>query len=166
MCLDESQQEELPKKGAFLEGRSSKPKTQRRERDFPLPETLIHLEGVDKVFTTDDVETNALSNIQLNVNRGAYIWIEGPSDCGKSNFLASLGLLDTPSNGCYVLNGRPVEKLKMSDRVRIRDREIGFTFQAFNLIGDLTVYERVELLLTYRGMSASERKKRTREADA
>ena len=129
-----------------------------------MPETLIHLESVNKVFVTDDVETHALSNIHLDVNRGDYISIAGPSGCGKSTLLAILGLLDAPSNGTYVLNGRPVERLKMSERARIRNREIGFIFQAFNLIGDLTVYENVELPLTYRGMPASERKKRTREA--
>jgi len=129
-----------------------------------MPETLIHLESVDKVFVTDDVETHALSNIHLDVNRGDYISIAGPSGCGKSTLLAILGLLDAPSNGTYVLNGRPVERLKMSERARIRNREIGFIFQAFNLIGDLTVYENVELPLTYRGMPASERRKRTREA--
>ena len=129
-----------------------------------MPETLIHLESVDKIFVTDDVETHALSNIHLDVNRGDYISIAGPSGCGKSTLLAILGLLDAPSNGTYQLNGRPVERLKMSERARIRNREIGFIFQAFNLIGDLTVYENVELPLTYRGMPASERKKRTREA--
>ena len=129
-----------------------------------MPETLIHLERVDKIFVTDDVETHALSSIQLDVQRGDYISIAGPSGCGKSTLLAILGLLDTPSNGTYVLNGRPVERLKMSERARIRNREIGFIFQAFNLIGDLTVYENVELPLTYRGMPSSERKKRTREA--
>ncbi len=129
-----------------------------------MPETLIHLESVEKVFVTDDVETHALSNIHLDVNRGDYISIAGPSGCGKSTLLAILGLLDTPSNGAYVLNGRPVEGLRMSERARIRNREIGFIFQAFNLIGDLTVYENVELPLTYRGMSSAERKKRTREA--
>ncbi len=129
-----------------------------------MPDTLIHLESVDKIFVTDDVETHALANIQLDVNRGDYISIAGPSGCGKSTLLAILGLLDTPSNGTYVLNGRPVERLKMSERARIRNREIGFIFQAFNLIGDLTVYENVELPLTYRGMSSTDRKKRTKEA--
>jgi putative ABC transport system ATP-binding protein len=129
-----------------------------------VPETLIHLESVNKVFVTDDVETHALSNIHLDVHRGDYISIAGPSGCGKSTLLAILGLLDAPSEGSYVLNGRPVQRLKMSERARIRNREIGFIFQAFNLIGDLTVYENVELPLTYRGMPASERKKRTREA--
>jgi putative ABC transport system ATP-binding protein len=129
-----------------------------------MPETLIHLESVDKVFSTDDVETHALSNVHLDVNRGDYLSIAGPSGRGKSTLLAILGLLDTPSNGTYTLNGRPVERLKMSERARIRNREIGFIFQAFNLIGDLTVYENVELPLTYRGMPGSERKQRTREA--
>jgi len=129
-----------------------------------MQETLIHLESVNKVFTTDDVETHALSNIHLDVNRGDYISIAGPSGCGKSTLLAILGLLDAPSNGMYVLNGRPVERLKMGERARIRNREIGFIFQAFNLIGDLTVYENVELPLTYRGMPNSERRKRTRDA--
>ena len=129
-----------------------------------MPETLIHLESVNKIFVTDDVETHALSNIELDVNRGDYVSIAGPSGCGKSTLLAILGLLDAPSNGTYVLNGRPVERLKMSERARIRNREIGFIFQAFNLIGDLTVYENVELPLTYRGMSSTERKKRTKEA--
>ena len=129
-----------------------------------MPETLIHLESVEKVFVTDDVETHALSNIHLDINRGDYISIAGPSGCGKSTLLAILGLLDTPSNGAYVLNGRPVEALRMSERARIRNREIGFIFQAFNLIGDLTVYENVELPLTYRGMSSTDRKKRTRDA--
>jgi putative ABC transport system ATP-binding protein len=129
-----------------------------------MPESLIHLESVDKVFTTDDVETHALSNVHLDVKRGDYISIAGPSGCGKSTLLAILGLLDAPSNGTYILNGRPVERLKMSERARIRNREIGFIFQAFNLIGDLTVYENVELPLTYRGMPGSERKQRTREA--
>ena len=125
---------------------------------------LIHIENLKKVFVTDEVETHALSSIHLDINKGDYVSISGPSGCGKSTLLAILGLLDTPSDGEYVLNGRPVEKLKMSERARIRNREIGFIFQAFNLIGDLTVYENVELPLTYRGMPSSERKKRTEEA--
>jgi putative ABC transport system ATP-binding protein len=127
-------------------------------------ESLIQLEGVTKVFVTEDVETHALSGIHLNIRRGEYVTIAGPSGCGKSTLLAILGLLDTPSDGSFVLNGRPVQNLKMSERARIRNREIGFIFQAFNLIGDLTVYENVELPLTYRGMSSSERKKRVHEA--
>ncbi len=127
-------------------------------------ESLIHLEGVTKVFVTDEVETHALSGIQLEIKKGEYISIAGPSGCGKSTLLAILGLLDTPSDGSYTLNGRPVSGLKLSERARIRNREIGFIFQAFNLIGDLTVYENVELPLTYRGMGSAERKRRVQEA--
>ncbi len=126
--------------------------------------SLIHLEGVTKVFLTDEVETHALSGIHLDLRKGEYLSIAGPSGCGKSTLLSILGLLDTPSDGSYVLNGKPVEKLKTSERARIRNREIGFIFQAFNLIGDLTVYENVELPLTYRGMPSAERKRRTQEA--
>jgi len=125
---------------------------------------LLHLEGVTKVFTTDEVETHALAGIHLEINRGDYISISGPSGCGKSTLLAILGLLDTPSDGKYVLNQTPVETLKMRDRARIRNREIGFIFQAFNLIGDLTVYENVELPLTYRNMPSRERKTHVTEA--
>jgi putative ABC transport system ATP-binding protein len=116
------------------------------------------------VFVTDEVETHALADIHLAVERGEFVSISGPSGCGKSTLLAILGLLDTPSNGGYWLNGKPVSSLKASDRARIRNREIGFIFQAFNLIGDLTVYENVELPLTYRGMPSSERKTRVKEA--
>jgi putative ABC transport system ATP-binding protein len=126
--------------------------------------TLIRLEGVTKVFVTDEVETHALSGIHLDIKRGEYVTIAGPSGCGKSTLLAILGLLDTPTDGTFTLNGRPVQGLKMSERARIRNREIGFIFQAFNLIGDLNVYENVELPLTYRGMSSGERKKRVHEA--
>jgi putative ABC transport system ATP-binding protein len=129
-----------------------------------MNEPLIHLESVTKVFTTDEVETHALSSIHLDINRGEFVAISGPSGCGKSTLLAILGLLDTPSDGTYVLKGHPVQQLKLSERARIRNREIGFIFQAFNLIGDLTVYENVELPLTYRGMPSSERKKRVQEA--
>jgi putative ABC transport system ATP-binding protein len=125
---------------------------------------LLQLEGVTKVFTTDEVETHALAGIHLEINKGDYISISGPSGCGKSTLLAILGLLDTPSDGKYVLNDTPVETLKMRDRARIRNREIGFIFQAFNLIGDLTVYENVELPLTYRNMPARERKGLVMEA--
>jgi putative ABC transport system ATP-binding protein len=125
---------------------------------------MLHLEGVTKVFTTDEVETHALAGIHLEINRGDYVSISGPSGCGKSTLLAILGLLDTPSDGKYVLNQTPVETLKMRDRARIRNREIGFIFQAFNLIGDLTVYENVELPLTYRNMPARERKMHVTEA--
>ena len=127
-------------------------------------ETLISLDGVTKVFVTDEVETHALAGIHLHISRGEYVSIAGPSGCGKSTLLAILGLLDTSSDGLYTLNKQPVANLKMQERARIRNREIGFIFQAFNLIGDLNVYENVELPLTYRGMPSSERKKAVMEA--
>ena len=127
-------------------------------------EPLIHLDGVTKVFVTDEVETHALSGIHIDIKRGEYVSISGPSGCGKSTLLAILGLLDSPSTGTYILNNKPVESLKLSERARIRNREIGFIFQAFNLIGDLNVYENVELPLTYRGMASAERKKKVHEA--
>jgi putative ABC transport system ATP-binding protein len=129
-----------------------------------MSDALLTMDGVTKVFTTDEVETHALAGIHLNLNRGEYVSISGPSGCGKSTLLAILGLLDSPTAGSYVLNGRPVQSLKLAERARIRNREIGFIFQAFNLIGDLTVFENVELPLTYRGMSGAERKKRVLEA--
>jgi putative ABC transport system ATP-binding protein len=129
-----------------------------------MNDSVIHLETVKKVFLTDEVETHALAGIDLEIRRGEYISISGPSGCGKSTLLSILGLLDTPSEGAYTLNGKPVQDLSMSERARVRNREIGFIFQAFNLIGDLTVYENVELPLTYRGMPSSERKKRVQEA--
>jgi len=125
---------------------------------------LIHLEGIRKVFYTDEVETHALADVHLEVKKGEYIAIAGPSGCGKTTLLSILGLLDSPSDGSYVLAGEPVANLGPTDRARIRNRQIGFIFQAFNLIGDLTVYENVELPLTYRGLSASERKRRVTEA--
>ena len=127
-------------------------------------EALISLEGVTKVFVTDDVETHALAGIHVDIKKGEYISISGPSGCGKSTLLAILGLLDSPSDGSYTLNGKAVQNLKMSERARIRNREIGFIFQAFNLIGDLNVYENVELPLTYRGMPGADRKRRVHEA--
>src|ERR1700724_1365478 len=129
-----------------------------------MPESMIYLDGVTKVFVTDDVETHALAGIHLDIKKGEYLSIAGPSGCGKSTLLAILGLLDSPSDGTYTLNSQPVQGLKMAERARIRNREIGFIFQAFNLIGDLTVYENVELPLTYRGMPSAERKKRVHEA--
>jgi putative ABC transport system ATP-binding protein len=129
-----------------------------------MNDSVIHLETVKKVFLTDEVETHALAGIDLEIRRGEYISISGPSGCGKSTLLSILGLLDTPSEGAYTLNGKAVQDLSMSERARVRNREIGFIFQAFNLIGDLTVYENVELPLTYRGMPSSERKKRVQEA--
>ena len=125
---------------------------------------LLKLEAVTKVFTTDEVETHALAGIHLEIRRGEYVSISGPSGCGKSTLLAILGLLDTPSGGTYDLNDTAVASLKMRDRARIRNREIGFIFQAFNLIGDLNVYENVELPLTYRAMPAKERKELVHEA--
>jgi putative ABC transport system ATP-binding protein len=126
--------------------------------------TLIKMRGVKKVFHTDEVETHALSDIQLEIARGEYLAIAGPSGCGKSTLLAILGLLDSPTEGSYELNGKSVADLKLADRTRIRNREIGFIFQAFNLLGDLTVYENVELPLTYRGMGAAERRQKTNSA--
>ncbi len=126
--------------------------------------TLIKMDGIKKVFYTDEVETHALSEIHLTINKGEYISIAGPSGCGKSTLLSILGLLDSPSDGSYTLNGQPVSKLTISERTRIRNREIGFIFQAFNLIGDLTVYENVELPLTYRGTGAAERKQKVQHA--
>jgi putative ABC transport system ATP-binding protein len=129
-----------------------------------MSDHVIHLEGVKKVFLTDEVETHALAGIDLEINRGEYISISGPSGCGKSTLLSILGLLDSPSDGAYTLNNKAVQDLSMSERARVRNREIGFIFQAFNLIGDLTVYENVELPLTYRGMPSAERKKRVHES--
>jgi putative ABC transport system ATP-binding protein len=125
---------------------------------------LIHLSHVKKVFYTDEVETHALSGINLDIHKGDYVSIAGPSGCGKSTLLSILGLLDTPTDGEYVLNANAVDSLSLSQRARIRNREVGFIFQSFNLIGDLTVYENVELPLTYRGMNSAERKKRAMDA--
>ena len=130
--------------------------------DNELP--LIHMEGVKKVFFTDEVETHALANVHLEINNGDYVSISGPSGCGKTTLLSILGLLDSPSEGTYTLNNQAVEGLTFAQRARIRNREIGFIFQAFNLIGDLTVYENVELPLTYRGMPSADRRTRVVEA--
>ncbi len=130
-----------------------------------MSERLIHIEGLTKVFYTDDIETHALSGIHLEIRRGEYIAMSGPSGCGKSTLLSILGLLDTPTEGSYELNGNPVANLNFSERSRIRNQEIGFIFQSFNLIGDLSVFENVELPLTYRaGMPAAERRQRATEA--
>jgi len=126
--------------------------------------TLIQMENLTKVFTTDEVETHALAGVHLEIERGEFVSIAGPSGCGKSTLLAILGLLDSPSNGRYMLKGTPVERLDRSERARIRNREIGFIFQAFNLIGDLTVFENVELPLTYRHVPSAERSRMAREA--
>jgi putative ABC transport system ATP-binding protein len=127
--------------------------------------TLIHLADIQKVFYTDEIETHALSGVHFDIGRGEYVSISGPSGCGKSTLLAILGLLDTPSAGTYDLNGTPVATIGANERARIRNREIGFIFQAFNLIGDLTVYENVELPLTYRdGVSKAERREMAQAA--
>jgi putative ABC transport system ATP-binding protein len=125
---------------------------------------LIEIRNIDKIYRTDDVQTHALRDVSLSIARGEYVAIEGPSGCGKSTLLSILGLLDTPSAGSYVLADREVARLGTADRSRIRNREIGFIFQNFNLIGDLTVAENVELPLTYRGLSAAERRRRTADA--
>ena len=127
-------------------------------------DTLIRLEGVKKVFYTDEVETHALDNINIEIARGEYVSIAGPSGCGKSTLLSLLGLLDTPTEGTYVLNGRQATDLSLSERARVRNLEVGFIFQSFNLIGDLNVFENVELPLTYRGMRVGERNKRVMTA--
>ena len=129
-----------------------------------MGEPLIRLENLGKVFETDEVETHTLSSVHLTIDRGEYVAIAGPSGCGKSTLLSILGLLDSPTSGSYVLNGRPVQDLDAAERARIRNREIGFVFQSFNLIGDLTVYENVELPLTYRGMPAADRAERVKAA--
>jgi len=126
---------------------------------------LIHLTDITKVFYTDEVETHALAGVHFDIGKGEYVSISGPSGCGKSTLLAILGLLDTASAGAYTLNGTPVQNIGASERARIRNREIGFIFQAFNLIGDLTVFENVELPLTYRdGVGKAERRERVHEA--
>jgi putative ABC transport system ATP-binding protein len=125
---------------------------------------LLRLEGVTKVFLTDEVETHALSGIHLEIDKGEFVSIAGPSGCGKSTLLAILGLLDSPTEGTYMLSGKAVSDLAPPERAQIRNREVGFVFQSFNLIGDLTVFENVELPLTYRGVKASERRERVRDA--
>jgi putative ABC transport system ATP-binding protein len=125
---------------------------------------VVSLEGLTKKFVTDEIETHALSDVNLEIQRGDYVSIAGPSGCGKSTLLSIIGLLDTPTEGAYALNGRPVADLSAGERARIRNREIGFIFQSFNLIGDLTVFENVELPLTYRGMTPADRKQRVAQA--
>ena len=125
---------------------------------------LIRLQGVSKIFYTDEVETHALDAVDLSIYPGEYVAISGPSGCGKSTLLSILGLLDSPTTGNYTLNGQPVVKLSRAARARTRNREVGFVFQSFNLIGDLTVYENVELPLAYRGMKRAARRARVAEA--
>jgi putative ABC transport system ATP-binding protein len=129
-----------------------------------MDDMVIRLERVTRIFATDGVETPALSDIDLEIRHGDYLSVAGPSGCGKSTLLSILGLFDSPTKGRYLLKGQPVQELSYADQARVRNREIGFIFQAFNLIGDLTVYENVELPLTYRGMPSSERKRRVVES--
>ena len=139
---------------------STDPRETHRERE----EVLIELENVGKVFYTDEVETHALSDVHLTIARGEYVSIEGPSGSGKTTLLSILGLLDTPSSGKYTLGGKPAANLTPRERALLRNRNIGFIFQSFNLIGDLNVYENVELPLTYRGLPTPERKRRVEAA--
>src|SRR5579862_3406854 len=125
---------------------------------------VIQLQDITKVFSTDEIDTHALSNVGVAIGKGEYVSIAGPSGCGKSTLLSILGLLDSPTQGSYEPNGRPVAELRASERARVRNREIGFIFQSFNLIGDLTVFENVELPLTYRGMRPAERRQRVTAA--
>jgi putative ABC transport system ATP-binding protein len=125
---------------------------------------LIQMDNIEKVFFTDEVETHALSGVKLEIHHGDYVSISGPSGCGKSTLLSILGLLDSPTSGSYLLRGDPVEQLNHAQRARVRNREIGFIFQSFNLIGDLTVWQNVELPLTYRGLNSDERRQRVDEA--
>src|SRR5581483_1114877 len=131
---------------------------------LPGPPPVIKLQDLTKIFSTEEVETYALSHVNIEIERGEYVSIAGPSGCGKSTLLSILGLLDSPTSGSYELNARPVAELRASERAKVRNREIGFIFQSFNLIGDLTVFENVELPLTYRGMSPKERRQRVAEA--
>lgn len=133
--------------------------------DVTTPAALLEIEDIGKVFYTDEVETHALAGVRLSISKGEYVSISGPSGCGKSTLLAILGLLDTPTSGSYHLNGVPVQDIGASERARIRNKEIGFIFQAFNLIGDLSVFENVELPLTYRNsVSKAERRERVQQA--
>jgi putative ABC transport system ATP-binding protein len=131
---------------------------------MPNEKALIQLENISKVFFTDELETHALDAINLEITEGEYVSIAGPSGSGKTTLLSILGLLDTPTSGEYVLAGQAVANLSAADRARVRNRQIGFIFQAFNLIGDLTVFENIELPLTYRGMTAEERHERVQRS--
>ena len=131
----------------------------------PVPNPAsIHLEGVTKVFYTDEVETHALAGVHLTIRQGEFVSIAGPSGCGKSTLLSILGLLDVPTGGSYLLDGKPVQALQIAERARIRNHQIGFIFQSFNLIGDLTVFENVELPLTYRAEPVADRRTLVQEA--
>jgi putative ABC transport system ATP-binding protein len=126
--------------------------------------SVIKLDHLTKVFATDEIQTHALDDVSIEIERGQYVSIAGPSGCGKSTLLSIIGLLDTPTAGSYDLNGRPVTDLTQTERAKVRNREIGFIFQSFNLIGDLSVFENVELPLTYRGMRPAERRERVAAA--
>src|SRR5262249_31060459 len=127
-------------------------------------QAIIKLDGVTKVFFTDEVETHALSGIHMEIAKGEYVAIAGPSGCGKSTLRSILGRRDSPTEAQSLLTGGRVAEPPASERARVRNREIGFIFQSFNLIGDLTVFENVELPLTYRGMKAAERRQRAEAA--
>jgi putative ABC transport system ATP-binding protein len=127
-------------------------------------DVLIQLESVMKVFYTDEMETHALADVHLDIQRGEYVSIEGPSGSGKTTLLSILGLLDSPTSGKYSIGGQPAAHLTPRARAELRNRQIGFIFQSFNLIGDLNVFENVELPLTYRGLSKAERKQRVEAA--
>jgi putative ABC transport system ATP-binding protein len=130
---------------------------------MPSADTLIGLEGIAKVFETEEVETHALAGVDLEIGRGEYLAVSGPSGCGKSTLLGIMGLLEAPSAGRYLLKQRDVARLDPGERARVRNREIGFIFQSFNLIGDLTAFENIELPLTYRGITAADRRRRVDE---
>ena len=125
---------------------------------------LIRLDGISKIFHTEEVETRALSRVDLELRAGEFVAICGPSGCGKTTLLSILGLLESPSEGSYVLAGEPVATLSAAQRARVRSRAIGFIFQAFNLIGDLDVYRNVELPLRYRGVGGAERRSLVHQA--
>lgn len=125
---------------------------------------MIQVKEIKKVFRTEEVETWAISNISLNVNVGEFVAIMGPSGCGKSTLLNILGLIDTPSGGTYLLDGKDVSSLKENDRIDLRKGVIGFVFQSFNLIDELTVEENIELPLLYMGIGKKERKERVQKA--
>lgn len=127
-------------------------------------EPLIRMQGLRKIFFTEEVETHALVGIHLEIHKGEFVAIGGPSGCGKSTLLSIMGLLDSPTEGEYFLSTQPVASLSVTERTRLRNREIGFIFQSYNLIGDLTIYENVELPLTYRSMAGTERKERVEAA--
>ena len=150
-------------RGAAISGQRSRAPAPGHLLAFVMPPPIISLSGLSKVFRANDVETRALSAVTLSVAPGEFVSIAGPSGCGKTTLLSILGLLDSPTAGRYLLNGRAVEKLSATERAGIRNRSIGFIFQTFNLIGDLTVFENVELPLTYRGVSTAERHERIRE---